>query len=144
MDYLRDHVQFPVSDDYFERRRAEGWKLRVIEWEKSDLAERPDRVAAAESVPYGLEVVAGTLHLTENLGEKAVLLTILQMIVKDKSVPLIADELNRRHLKNRAGGNWTAPAVFDLLPRVIEMGPALLQSEEWIALRPTMAASQGD
>jgi hypothetical protein len=26
--------------------------------------------------------------------------------------------------------------VFDLLPRVIEMGPTLLRSPEWISLRP--------
>jgi hypothetical protein len=68
----------------------------------------------------------------------SVLLTILEMIVKDKSVPSISEELNRRNFKTRHGGPWSAPAVFDLLPRVIEMGPTLLRSREWTALRPKM------
>jgi len=30
---------------------------------------------------------------------------------------------------------WTPPAVFGLLPRLIEVGPHMFSSEEWIARR---------
>jgi hypothetical protein len=62
------------------------------------------------------------------------------MIVKDQSVSLIAAGLNQRNFKTRAGSSWTPSAIFDLLPRVIEMGPTLLRSREWVALRPTVTA----
>lgn len=59
------------------------------------------------------------------------LLTILEMIVAEKRVPLIADELNQRGYRTRSGSRWTATQVFDLLPRVIDMGPELLKSAAW-------------
>jgi len=135
MNYVRDHVQIPVAEEYFQRRSAEGWQLRVIEWERVDGSQTAEPANAYDNLPYGLEVVSGTLHLKENPDEMAVLLAILELVVKDRSVPVIAEELNRRDFRNRAGALWTAPAVFDLLPRVIEMGPTLLKSKEWVALR---------
>ena len=135
MNYVRDLVEFPVPDDYFKRRQSEGWTLKVIEWERDAPSSAP--VHAGESVPYGLEVVSGSLRLAQNANEMEVLLTVLKMIVKDQSVPSIADELNRRSFKNRAGEDWTASAVFELLPRVIEMGPILLKSPAWLVMRST-------
>lgn len=136
MNYVRDHVQFPVPDDYFQRRIANGWKLRVIEWEQENKQETHENLNLTEDAPYGLEVVLGALHLRQNPQEVAVLLTILEMIVRDESVPIIAHELNQRNFRTRSGRSWTAPEVFDLLPRVIEMGPTLLQSREWVSRRP--------
>jgi hypothetical protein len=140
MNYIRDHMQLPISNDYFQARRAEGWTLRAIEWEREEGAHAGAGKNAGEDVPFGLEIVSGSLQLAENPGEMNVLLTILEMIVKDQSVPVIAAELNRRGYANRGGGQWTAPAVFELLPRVIEMGPTLLKSSKWLALRPTATA----
>lgn len=136
MNYVRDHVQFPVPEDYFQGRIAEGWKLHVIEWEQEDKPVTHENLDLTEGAPYGLEVVSGTLHLRQNPPEIAVLLTILEMIVRDESVPIIAHELNQRNFRTRSGRSWTAPEVFDLLPRVIEMGPTLLQSREWVSRRP--------
>jgi hypothetical protein len=119
---------------------AGGWKLHVIEWEQEEQLEALESASSPEGVPYGLEVVSGALHLKQNPHEIAVLLTILEMIVRDESVPLIANELNQRNFRTRAGGSWSAPAVFDLLPRVIEMGPTLLRSQEWISRRPVVVA----
>jgi len=136
MAYLRDHVQLPLALDYFERRMAEGWKIRVIEWEQETPPDSLDGLSQGScEVPFGLEVVSGSPQLVQNAQEIAVLLTILEMIVKDQSVSAIATELNRRNFKTRAGHVWTSSAVFDLLPRVIEMGPSLLRSPEWMKLR---------
>ena len=65
----------------------------------------------------------------------AVLMAILQEIVKDRPFSQIAEELNRQHLVTRRGRPWTSAGVFDLLPRLIEAGPQLLKSEQWPARR---------
>jgi hypothetical protein len=140
MKYVRDRVQHPVSLDYFQERLAAGWKIETIEWGKDDgiapfesapgLADSGD-----EAAPYGLEVVSESLQLKQNQREIAVLMTILEMVVMDKGAPLIADELNERGYRTRRGARWTAPAVFDLLPRMIEMGPQLLTSADWQSRR---------
>jgi hypothetical protein len=140
MKYVRDRVQHPVSLDYFQERLAAGWKIETIEWGKDDGIPVPDTAATApaagdEAAPYGLEVVSESLQLKQNPQEIAVLLTILEMVVQDKGAPSIADELNQRGYRTRRGARWTAPAVFDLLPRMIEMGPQLLTSADWQARR---------
>jgi len=47
----------------------------------------------------------------------------------------IAEELNRRDFRTRAGSMWTPTGVFALLPRLIEIGPRMFRSDEWIARR---------
>lgn len=136
MNYIRDHVPFPLPEDYFDQRLADGWRLRAIEWERQEGASATETARPGEPVPYGLEVVSGSLQLEEKPREIAVLLMILEMIVEDRSVPSIAQELNQRGFRNREEEAWTASAVFELLPRVIEMGPTLLKSSAWIMRRP--------
>jgi hypothetical protein len=134
MKYIRDRVQHPVSLDYFQERLAAGWKIEAVEWGKDDgiaPIESAQAVEPGEAAPYGLEVVSESLQLKPNPQEIAVLLTILEMVVLDKGAPLIAEELNQRGYRTRRGTRWTAPAVFDLLPRMIEMGPQLLTSADW-------------
>jgi hypothetical protein len=50
----------------------------------------------------------------------------------------VAEELNRRGFRTRAGGDWSPVAVFNLLPRLIEVGPRIFSSEEWIVRRPKL------
>jgi hypothetical protein len=145
MRYVRDYVEHPISIDYFQQRLSDGWKVKAIEWEKEDGAETPDAKNAPpaytpEPAPYGLEIVSDALVLKQNPEEIAVLLTILEMIVADKGASLIADELNARGQRTRRGTRWTPPAVFDLLPRVIEMGPQLLTTSEWQERRSRILA----
>ena len=140
MKYVRDRVQHPVSLDYFQERLASGWKIETIEWSKDDGVislenSTPLTVSGDEAAPYGLEVVAESLQLRQSPQEVAVLMTILEMVVLDKGAPAIADELNQRGYRTRRGVRWTAPAVFELLPRMIEMGPQLLTSVDWQARR---------
>jgi hypothetical protein len=47
----------------------------------------------------------------------------------------VADELNRQGFRTRKGEKWTAAAVFDLLPRMIEAGPRIFTKEEWVNRR---------
>jgi len=130
MRIIRDKVRDPITLDYFQQRLSEGWKLRAVEWEKDDATSDGVAESDAQEPPYGLQV-ADAERLQRNLQEVAVLLTVLEMIVTEKRVSMIADELNQRGYRTRLGTRWTPTAVFELLPRVIDMGPELLKSTEW-------------
>jgi hypothetical protein len=131
MRTIRDRVQEPVTIDYFQRRLSEGWKLKAVEWEQE--AELPvgSEQDQMQEVPYGLEIAADAERLRQNTEEITVLLAVLERIVTEKRLSLIADELNIRGYRMRSGSRWTPTAVFELLPRVIDMGPELLKSSEW-------------
>jgi len=58
-------------------------------------------------------------------------LQLMELIVQEGSYAHIADEINRRGFRTRQGARWTAISVFETLPRLIEVGPQLFQSEEW-------------
>jgi hypothetical protein len=135
----RDPVQGSVSLDYFQGRFLDGWKLVSVEWEKETADEPSSRPEIdspmIEDPPYGFEVAADGKHLQQNPWEISVLLTVLEMTVLEKRISAIADELNRRGSRTRDGSAWTSAAVFNLLPRLVEMGPRLMQSNEWIARR---------
>jgi hypothetical protein len=131
MRSIRDRVQEPVTLEYFQRRLSEGWKLRAVEWERDEEFAGMAEEDTTEEVPYGLEIGANAERLRHNIEEVSVLLAVLEMIVTEKRVSLIADELNLRGYRTRSGSRWTPIAVFELLPRVIDMGPELLKSSEW-------------
>ena len=94
-----------------------------------------------EPPPYGSRISADGLNLERNPVETTVLLLILEQIVKEKRITEIAADLNVNGFKTRSGSPWSASAVFELLPRLIEMGPTLLKSPEWRERRPTSAAN---
>lgn len=131
MRIIRDRVQEPITIEYFQHRLSEGWKLKAVEWEKeADVLAGSDE-ERTQDVPYGLEIAADAERLRQNTEEISVLLAVLEMIVTEKRLSLIADELNIRGYRMRSGTRWTPMAVFELLPRVIDMGPELLKSSEW-------------
>jgi hypothetical protein len=43
--------------------------------------------------------------------------------------------LNQRGLQTRLKSTWTPGSVFDMLPRLIEVGPRVFSSEEWVMRR---------
>jgi len=133
--HLRDSVQHPVSLDYFQERLSAGWKLKAVEWERE--VEVPTETAAPpeQAAPYGLEIAPDASRLRQNPHELDVLMTILELIVVEKGVSYIAEELNVRGFKTREGTQWTSPAVFNLLPRLIDLGPDLLKSNDWQSRR---------
>jgi len=56
---------------------------------------------------------------------------LLELLVQEGSYARIADEINRRGLRTREGARWTAVSVFEMLPRLIEVGPHVFRSAEW-------------
>jgi hypothetical protein len=136
----RDLIGGEVTLDYFMRKMAEGWTLAAVEWVR-EVDDRPGIIKPlqvsihGEELPYGLQVAADGLHVEQNPLEKTILLMILEKIVREKRITEIAIDLNAAGLKTRRGTEWTPAEVFDLLPRLVEMGPKLLNSQEWVERR---------
>ncbi len=140
----RDLIAGQITLDYFVRKAAEGWTLAAVEWvreieEAAVKAEPLDISAQTEEIPYGVQVSEDG-RLEQNPLEMTVLLLILEKIVKEKRVTEIANELNREGFKTRRSTPWSATAVFDLLPRLIEVGPKLLKTSGWPERRARQSA----
>lgn len=130
LEHLRDFVTSPPAAEYFDQKFAEGWRLSAIEWERG-AAPRPD----AEQPPYGLRVASDCKRLEEDPGEVEVLMHMMETIVQDGPLSQAARAINERGYRTRDGEHWTPQALFYLLPRLIEMGPRLCTSEEWVERR---------
>jgi hypothetical protein len=129
VEKMREVLTGPLSQEHVSRMSGEGWKLKAIEWEREGEAEPAKRLH--EDVPYGLRVAPDCTTLEENAPEKQALILMMDMIVQDAPLSLVAEELNRKGLRNRNGDNWTPGSVFDMLPRLIEVGPRIFSSSEW-------------
>jgi Recombinase len=86
-------------------------------------------------VPYGMQISEDGWHLIESAAEMQVLMSAVNMIVDDSPMSGVAEELNRQGYRTRKGAKWSAAAVFDLLPRMIEAGPEIFTKEEWVERR---------
>jgi hypothetical protein len=61
---------------------------------------------------------------------------MLGLIIKDDvRFSMVAQELNEKGFRTRKGRPWTPSAVFEMLPRLVEVAPTILSSEEWEALK---------
>jgi hypothetical protein len=73
--------------------------------------------------------------LVESPTEKEIVTMALDLIVEDCALSRVASELNLRGYKTRAGKSWTPSDLFSLLPRMIQIGPRLFTSEQWVTRR---------
>jgi len=125
----------PTLDHLVERAEA-GWKLVALEWEREAAVTPLDQnERLVEEIPYGLKVADDCSGLVESADEKQIILTALDMIVEDCPLSQVADELNRRGYKTREGKPWTPSVLFVLLPRMIQVGPRVFTSDEWVTRR---------
>jgi hypothetical protein len=125
---LRQAVTGPLAAEEMKARLEKGWKLVAVEWERD--------VEATEAqipgdVPFGLKVEPETARLEENAWEKELLFQMMELMVEEGSYARIAEEINRRGFRTRDGGRWTPISVFEMLPRLIEVGPHVFRSAEW-------------
>ena len=125
---VRQVVYGPLNSTDLQQRTEEGWKPVAIEWERE--VETADGQLLAE-VPFGLQIAPETQRLEQNPAERETLLQLMELIIQEGSYAHIADEINRRGFRTRQGEKWTAVSVFEMLPRLIEVGPQLFQSAEW-------------
>ncbi len=135
---MRDVLAGSPTIEYLNQMNAAGWKLVALEWEReAESAENePVQLGAREiEVPYGMQISEDGWHLVESAAEMQVLISAVNMIVEDQPMSRVADELNRQGYRRRNGNKWTAVAVFDLLPRMIEAGPEIFTKDEWVDRR---------
>jgi hypothetical protein len=129
VERIRQVLSGPLEMDRLEQYQKEGWRVVAMEWEREvvDSTLRP----AAEAPPYGLQVAKDCATLVENPSEAEILVTMMELIIQDGPYSFIAEELNRRGHLTRQGGRWSAVAVFEMLPRLIEAGPKIFSSADW-------------
>lgn len=133
VEHFREFLSAPPEIDYFLEKHKAGWRLVSIDWERDDPNAPTQKPGAEEDAPFGLQVADDCQHLTENAPEKQALIRMMEMIVQDQPLPQVAEQLNRSGYRMRSGRPWTAPAIFDLLPRLIEAGPRILTDEEYVS-----------
>ena len=133
---VRQVVSGPLASTDLQQRREGGWKMVAIEWERE--VESADDQLLTE-IPFGLRVGPDCQGLEQNPAEREILLQLMELIVQEGSYAHIADEINRRGFRTRGGEKWTPVSVFEMLPRLIEVGPQLFQSEEWQKRRQYVA-----
>lgn len=113
------------------RRAQDGWKLVALVWQRE--IGPGDKPQPIEEIPYGLMISEDCHHLIENPAEKQALMLAMDLIVQDQKISQVADALNGRGFRTRKGAPWTSADVFDLLPRLVDTGPKIFVSNEWIA-----------
>src|SRR5215831_6665564 len=135
VERVREVVRGSVTAEYLKQQADAGWRLVALEWQREIQGEAQARPELLEDVPYGLRVAADCLHLEEDPAEKQALLLMMDLIVQDQPLSRVANGLNRAGFRTRPGTNWSPVAVFNMLPRLIEVGPRIFSSEEWMARR---------
>jgi hypothetical protein len=129
---VRDVLSGPFSPEIIEQRNAAGWQLVSIEWRRElPDSEAPTEGAFAEEIPYGLRISDDCKRLEVHPGENQALLLMMDLLAQDFSYSAIVSDLNEKGFRQRNGRPWTRIAVFNMMPRLIEVGPRIFSSEEW-------------
>jgi len=137
LQYTREVLSNPLTAADLERKARQGWKPVALIWarEVDDLGPQPPLADITQPVPYGLKIAEDCVALEQDVQEREALIVMLEMVIQDKSLSAVAEELNRRGFRTRHNSNWTPGSVFDMLPRLIEVGPRVFSTEEWVVRR---------
>jgi len=129
---MRDVISGPFSPDIIQQRTAAGWQMVSIEWRRElPDAEAPPDSAFAEVIPYGLRISDDCKRLEVHPAENQALLIMMDLLAQDFSYSAIVSDLNEKGFRQRDGRPWSRISVFNMMPRLIEVGPRLFSSEEW-------------
>jgi hypothetical protein len=131
LERTRDFMTEAPSNEYFSTKVADGWRLVAVEWERGAAA----KAVPVEEVPFGLRVASDCKRLEDDPEELEILVMMMEVIVQDGPLSQAAKAINDRGFRTRDGEKWTPRALFYLLPRLIEIGPRLCTSEEWVERR---------
>ena len=144
LEHIREAVKGPLDSDYIRKREQQGWRLVGVEWEvewerDSESATAPSPTPQATSdfdeAPFGTRVAGDCERLEENPTEMEFLLSMMELIIQDISISKVAEELNRKGFRTRKGAEWGPVAVFNMLPRLIELTPRIFATEAWVERR---------
>ncbi len=136
----RQVLSTPLAEQEMKERAEQGWRMVAVEWERE--VPVTDAVSA-ESIPFGLQLSPKTALVELNPVEWQALILMMEMTVQEGPYWRIAEELNRRGFRTREGKRWTSISVFQMLPRLIEVGPRIFATDEWQKRRDEVS-SHGD
>jgi hypothetical protein len=137
---IRDVISGPFSPDIMRQRTAAGWQLVSIEWRRELPAnEAPSEGAFNEEIPYGLRISDDCQRLEVDPHENAALVLMMELLVQDFPISSVASDLNEKGFRTRARKPWNPVTVFNMLPRLIEVGPRLFSTDDWEARRQKFA-----
>jgi len=129
---IRDVVSEPYSQEIIKHRTSSGWQMVSIEWRRElPDSEAPTEGAYAEDIPYGLRISDDCKRLEIEPKENEALLLMMELLVQDFSYSHIVSDLNEKGFRQRDGRPWSRVAVFNMIPRLIEVGPRFFSTEEW-------------
>lgn len=137
---MRDVISSPFSPEIMRQRTAAGWQLVSLEWRRELPADAaPSEGAFGEDIPYGLRISDDCQRLEQDPTEHQALVLMMELLVQDFPLSSVVSDLNEKGFRTRGGKPWSRISVFNMLPRLIEIGPTLFSSEEWEARRQRFA-----
>jgi hypothetical protein len=138
---IRDMVSGPFSPEVIQQRTAAGWQMVSIEWRRElPDQEAPSEGAFSEDIPYGLRISEDCQRLEVHPTENMTLMLMMELLVQDFTYSSIVSDLNEKGLRMRDGKPWNRVALFNMMPRLIEVGPRLFSTEEWKKIRQRFSA----
>ena len=140
VERVRQVLSSPFGPEDLKSQAEQGWKIVAIEWER-ELPEAVEQASEGEEPPFGLQVAKESQQLEVNPTEREALFLMMELTVQEGPYSRIADELNRRGFRTRQGNRWTPVSVFQMLPRLIEVGPRIFSTEEWQERRRRLKAA---
>jgi hypothetical protein len=139
---IRDVVSGPFDSEIMRQRTTAGWQLVSIEWRRElPESETPTQGAFSQDIPYGLRISDDCQRLEIDPVENRTLMLMMELLVQDFPYSSIVSDLNEKGLRMRDGRPWTRVAVFNMTPRLIEVGPRLFGTEEWRTIRSRFSAA---
>ena len=137
---IRDLFSGPFDSEVIRNRTTAGWQLVSLEWRRElPDSESPSAGAFHEDIPYGLRISDDCQRLEVDPLENKTLMLMMELLVQDFSYSSIVSNLNEKGLRMRDGRPWTRVAVFNMTPRLIEVGPRLFGTTEWQKIRQNFA-----
>lgn len=133
VERIRESVTARVDAEHIRQKTEAGWRLVALEWQREIQGEEAESETLIQDVPYGLRVSHDCLRLEEDPNEKTALMMMMELIVREDPFSQVASELNQRGFRTRNGSHWNQVSVFNMLPRLIEVGPRIFSSDEWEA-----------
>lgn len=141
VERVRQVLSSPFGAEELRNQTEQGWKIVAIEWERELPEAAPQAAPSGEEPPFGLQISKDSDQLEVNPTEREALFLMMELTVQEGPYSRIADELNRRGFRTRQGFRWTPVSVFQMLPRLIEVGPRIFSTEEWQERRRKLKAA---
>ncbi len=140
---VRDVISGPLSSGIIQQRSAAGWQMVSIEWRRElPDTEAPTEGGFSEDIPYGLRISDDCKRLEVEPTEHQALVLMMELLVQDFSYSSIVSDLNEKGFRTRDGRPWSRVAVFNMMPRLIEVGPRMFSSGEWEKRRQKVSRRQ--